>query len=101
MNILLLRFSFLTLIIALGLLISFSSKTPEIITSLNKPVVNASENNYNKPFNASANSFSTQLQPNKKIIADNSIEEKKILTVIAPKKNILSKSTQNKQYTTK
>ena len=82
-----LRFSFLTLIIALGLLISFSSKIPEIITALNKPVVNAGENNYNKPFNTSANFSSTQLQPNKKIIASNSIEEKKILTVTAPKKN--------------
>jgi beta-lactamase regulating signal transducer with metallopeptidase domain len=83
-----LRFSFLTLTIALGLLISFSSKTPEIVTGLNKPVINESENSYNKSFNASVNSFSTQLQPNKKIIADNSLEGKKTLTVTAPKKNI-------------
>ncbi len=90
-----LRFSFLTLIIALGLLISFSPKTSEIVTGLNKPVVNASENNYNKSFNASANYSSTQLQPNKKIIAANSVEEKKTLKVAAPKKNITQSTKAN------
>jgi beta-lactamase regulating signal transducer with metallopeptidase domain len=93
-----LRFSFLTLIIALGLLISFSPKTPEIVAGLNKSVVNAGENDYNKPFNTSANFSSTQLQPTKKIIADNSIEEKKTLTVTAPKKNTnKSNKTNNTQ----
>ena len=82
-----LRFSFLTLLIAVGLLISFSSKTPKTINGLNKPVVSSNENNYNKSFNVVANSFSTQPQPNKKIIAANSVEEKKTLAVTAPKKN--------------
>lgn len=85
-----LRFSFLTLVIAMCLLVSFSAKTPEIITSLNKPVANASESSYNKTFKVSGTPVSIQLQPNKKITADNSVNEKKIITVSKPKKDISS-----------
>jgi beta-lactamase regulating signal transducer with metallopeptidase domain len=83
-----LRFSFLTLVIAMCLLVSFSAKTPEIVTSLNKPIANASENNYNKTFKVSGTPASIQPQPNKKITADNSVNEKKLATVSKSKKNI-------------
>ncbi len=84
-----LRFSFLTLVIAMCLLVSISTKTPEIVTSLNKPVANVTESRFNKTFKVSGKPSSpTQLQSNKKIIADNLVNEERSSTVSRPKKDI-------------
>jgi beta-lactamase regulating signal transducer with metallopeptidase domain len=88
-----LRFSFLTLIIALGLLISFSSKTPEIVTSLNKPVINTTENNYNKTSEISPTHFTI---PYKKIAGSNAGNEKKTHTETSHKTNFAAAGKLNK-----
>jgi beta-lactamase regulating signal transducer with metallopeptidase domain len=104
-----LRFSFLTLIIALCLLVSFSAKTPEIVTSLHNPAVNnTAEKNYNKTIWIPDKNSAIPPKSNKKIATGNSggsknapavaPEAKKHVTTVK-KSNVVNQDEALENYT--